>query len=223
MTAAGYTAERVIASADLNRGRAAINAKASAYGAAATASGTRHASVGTRPLAFDLRGDVRNVDLRRLPRSLNVPAADTNVNAAYHVVGSEPGAVVSERRDVVSGFSRTRTVRLETAFRESTVAGAAIAPGSTVNATINGRQVAYQAEISAKGVDLQRIGREFNVPALAVERYRSDINAHIARERRRDRPEDDDGRRARRGDGFDHPRRPHPAACRSMRSLPATP
>ena len=32
------------------------------------------------------------------------------------------------------------------AFRESTVAGAAIAPGSTVNATINGRQVAYQAD-----------------------------------------------------------------------------
>ena len=39
VTAAGYTAERVIASADLNQGRAAINAKASAYGAAATARG----------------------------------------------------------------------------------------------------------------------------------------------------------------------------------------
>ena len=175
VTAAGYTAERVIASADLNHGRAAINAKASAYGAAATARGRVTLPSGARPLAYDLRGDVRNVDLRRLPRSLNVPPAETNVNATYHVVGSEPGAVVS-------GFSRTRNVRLETAFRESTVAGAAIAPGSTVNATIDGRQVAYQAEISAKGVDLQRIGREFNVPALAVERYRTEINARIAGE-----------------------------------------
>ena len=90
VTAAGYTAERVTASADLDHGRAAINARASAYGAAATARGRVTIPSGSRPLAYDLRGDVRNVDLRRLPRSLKVPPAETNVNAAYHVVGSAP-------------------------------------------------------------------------------------------------------------------------------------
>ena len=50
--AAGYTAERVAASADVNRGRAAINAKASAYGAAATAKGRVTIPSGWRPLAL---------------------------------------------------------------------------------------------------------------------------------------------------------------------------
>jgi hypothetical protein len=88
------------------------------------------------------------------------------------VVGSEPGVVAS-------GFSRTRNVRLETAFRESTVAGATIDSGSTVKATVNGREVAYDADLRARTVDLQRIGRAFNVPALTVDRYASDINAHV--------------------------------------------
>ena len=45
---------------------------------------------------------------------------------------------------------------------------------------MNGRQVGYDADIAVKGVDLQRIGREFNVPALATDRYQSRINAHVA-------------------------------------------
>ena len=179
LTAAGYTAEHVIASADLDRGRAAITAKATAYGALATARGNVTLPSERRPLAYDLRGDVRNVDLRRLPRSLNVPPAETHVNASYHVVGSEAQSAGSGLGRTPPS-SRMRHVRLETAFRESTVAGAAIAPGSTVKATLSGRHVAYEADLRAQGVDLQRIGREFNVPALAVDRYRSDIDAHIS-------------------------------------------
>jgi translocation and assembly module TamB len=176
VAAAGYAAERVIASADLDRGRAKISASASAYGAAATARGNVTLPSPGRSLAYDLRGDLRNVDLRRLPRSLNVPPAETNVNASYHVVGAEPNS------HVASGFSRTRTrtIQLQATLRESTIAGAAIAPGSTVGATMNGRQVAYEAELSASRIDLQRIGREFNVPALSVERYQSDIGGRVS-------------------------------------------
>jgi autotransporter translocation and assembly factor TamB len=166
VTAAGYTAQHVIATADLDNGRAAVKASASAYGAAATARGSVTLPAGARPLGYDLSGNVRNVDLRRLPRSLEVPPAETNVNAAY----------------VVSGFSRTdtRSIRLSATFRESAIAGATIEPGSTVKATVDGARIAYEADITAKGVDPQRIGREFNVPALTAERYRGEINARIA-------------------------------------------
>jgi hypothetical protein len=165
--AAGYTAERVVASAELNRGQARLNAKASAYGVAATAKGNVTLPSSARSLSYDVRGEVRNLDLRRLPRSLKVPPAETNVHASYHVVGSEPRG------------AKTRNVQLAATFRESTVAGATIGEGSTVKATMAGRQVSYDAEVSANGVDLQRIGRAFNVPALAVDRYASDINARV--------------------------------------------
>ena len=177
VVAAGYAAERVVATAHLNHGRAALTARASAYGAAASAKGTVTIPSSSQPLAYDLRGDVRNVDLRRLPNSLNVPAAATNVSAAYHVVGSEPGRRPSDR--VGSGFSRTRNVRLDATFRDSTIAGASIASGSRVTAAMAGSRVTYDADVTVNDVDLQRIGREFNLPALAVDRYASDIDAHV--------------------------------------------
>jgi autotransporter translocation and assembly factor TamB len=154
--AAGYTADHVVATADVNHGRADVTAKASAYGAAVTARGAVTIPSGSKPLAYDLRGDVRNVDLRRLPKSLNVPLAATNVSAAYHVVGK----------------------RIEATFRDSTIAGATIAAGSRISAAMDGGRVTYDADLTAKDVDLQRIGRELNVPALSVDRYASDIDVH---------------------------------------------
>ena len=162
VTAAGYTAEHVVASADLKGGRARVDAKASAYGVAAKAEGTVTIPSDTRRLAYDLRGDVRHVDLRRFPRSLKVPPAETNINAAYHVVGTQA------------------SVQLDAALRDSTVAGANIESGSTVKTTINGQRVSYDADVRANDVDLQRIGRAFDIPALAVDRYASNINAHLA-------------------------------------------
>jgi hypothetical protein len=92
--AAGYTAEHVIASADLNRGRAAITAKATAYGAVATARGNVTLPSERRPLAYDLRGDVRNVDLRRLPRS------QTTARGYQRQRGVSRGRVGTRRRSV---------------------------------------------------------------------------------------------------------------------------
>ena len=161
VVAVGYAADHVVATADVNHGRADVTAKASAYGAAATASGRVTIPTGSRPLAYDLKGDVRNVDLRRLPKSLHVPAAATNVSAAYHVVGTQ------------------RTTRVDATFRDSTIAGASIASGSRVTASMDGRRVTYDADITATDVDVQRIGREFKVPALAVDRYATAIDVHV--------------------------------------------
>ena len=172
VVASGYRADNVVAGAQIDRGRATVNARATAYGASARASGRVTIPAGTRPLAYDLRGDLRNLDLRRLPQSLKVPPGETHVSAAYRIVGAEPG----------KGGRATRTLRADATFRDSTIAGARIEDGSTVSAVMNGRQVRYQADLTARDIDLQRIGREFRVPALAVERYRSTINARVKAE-----------------------------------------
>ena len=74
------------AKARIDGRRVAIDGRAAAYGAAATAAGTvtlpdTTKDVAGQPIAFDLRGQARHVDLRRLPRELNVPPAATDVNA----------------------------------------------------------------------------------------------------------------------------------------------
>jgi autotransporter translocation and assembly factor TamB len=163
VVAAGYTAENIIADARIARGRVALNGRASAYGARATARGTVTLPAQGRALAYDLRGEARQLNLSRLPRGLNVPRAQTNVNAAYHIVGTGGAAAL----------------RAEARFADSTVAGARIVDGSTVDVTMRGRDLAYQADVRVAGADLQRLGREFNVPALADRRYQSDLNAHV--------------------------------------------
>ena len=44
---------------------------------------------------------------------------------------------------------------------------------------MNGEAIGYQADATVSNLDLQRIGTEFNVPALADDRYKSAINGHI--------------------------------------------
>src|SRR5207342_558155 len=96
-----------------------------AYGATATVAGnvtlpdtTKEASA--QPIVFDLRGQARHVDLRKMPGNLNVPPAETDVNAEYHAAGS-----------VMTGKNPSQQVSVEATFMPSTVAGARIAAGGT--------------------------------------------------------------------------------------------
>ena len=130
-------------------------------------------------LAFDLHGRAQHVDLRRLPRDLNVPPAATNVNADYHVAGhGERGAA--------------RRIAGDLRFEPSTVAGARIAGGSTAGVTIVGETVAYRADATVADLDLQRVGEQFKVPALATDRYKSSINGHVVANGRGTTPEEMD-------------------------------
>jgi autotransporter translocation and assembly factor TamB len=168
LVAAGYSAERVHADARFEGRRVDINARAGAYGADATTTGRVTLPEKGGALSYDLRGRLRNVDIRRLPRELNVPPAETNVNADYQVRG-----------DTGSGRQR---IEGEARFAESTVAGARIERGSTVAFSMAGQDVRYNAHATVAGLDLQRVGREFRVPALAEERFKSNLNAHVSAE-----------------------------------------
>ena len=112
---------------------------------------------------------MRGIDLRKLPRNLNVPAAPTDLNAAYHAAGSVP-----------SGAPAAASVRADLTFQPSTIAGATIEGGSTAGVTIHGKAIAYRADATVADLDLQQIGQEFKVAALDSVRYRSDINGHVA-------------------------------------------
>src|SRR6266516_1380185 len=93
--AAGYTAGPIDADAQLEGRHVGVDARATAYGASATTTGSvtlpgTSGSEKVEPIAFDLQGQARHVDLRNMPRALKIPAAETNVNADYHVIGSVP-------------------------------------------------------------------------------------------------------------------------------------
>ena len=171
LAAAGFVAGPLNVKAKIAGRRVDLNGRASAYGAAATASGRvvlpdfSKPADRSQPIDFDLRGQILNVDLRRLPRNLDIPPADTNVDADYRVAGR-----VVQSRTTLNGDAR---------FHASTIAGVKIAEASTVEFSVNGDDVAYAVDATVSDLDLERVGRAFNVAALAEERYRSSINGHV--------------------------------------------
>jgi autotransporter translocation and assembly factor TamB len=160
---AGYAAEQIHGNARFDGRRVTLDGRAAAYGASATAAGRVTLPEGKEALAYDLHGQARHVDLRRLPRNLNVPPASTDVNAEYHVVGTAPSS----------------SVKGDLRFAPSMIAGTRIAAGSTAGVDIGGGQVAYWADATVADLDLERVGKELNVPAIATDRFKSAINGHI--------------------------------------------
>jgi translocation and assembly module TamB len=164
LAAMGYVADRIQANARITGRQLAIDGSASAYGAGATVAGTvtlPDLNTKDRTVAYDVHGQARHLDLRRLPRELKVPPAATDVSASYRAKGQNANLSADLR------------------FEPSTVAGARIAGGSTAGVTLNGRDVSYRADASVANLDLQQAGEQFRVPALANDRYKSTINAHL--------------------------------------------
>ena len=166
--AAGYEAKAIQAKASIHGRQIDLKGRASAYGAGATAAGRITLQGRTTPLTYDLKGRVAGLNLRQLPASLNVTPADTRLTADYHVRGSEPPTGTSPR-----------TVESEFRFDDSTVPGARIVEGSTAGVTMSGGDVSYQADATFEDVNLRRLGEAFDVPALAVDRYNSQLNGHL--------------------------------------------
>jgi uncharacterized protein involved in outer membrane biogenesis len=161
-TFAGYTAEQVKGNVRIDGRRLTLDGRAAAYGASATATGRVTLPEGKDAPAYDLHGQARHVDFRRLPHNLNVPPASTDVNGEYHIVGTAPSNVEGDLR-----------------FAPSTIAGARIAAGGTGGFSMAGGQITYRADATVADLDLQRMGKEFDVPAIATDRYKSAINGHV--------------------------------------------
>jgi uncharacterized protein involved in outer membrane biogenesis len=180
IAAAGYVAERVHAKARLDRRKIRLDGNAAAYGAAATVTGNVTLPESNRrnpTVRYDLRGRVQHADLRKLPPSLKLPPAATDVTGEYHA--QSPVAQAFEPADGLKP-SDTPSLSVDLRFEPSTVAGAAIAAGSTAGVTVEGADLAYRADASVSDLDLQRLGAEFGVAPLTGDRYKSSFNGHIA-------------------------------------------
>jgi len=164
-----YVVDDVKARARLSGRTIAIeSSRAHAFGADATAAGTVSFPADAKgEMTFDLRGQVKEANLRKLPPSMRVPPADTRIAGAYHVIIAVP-----------RGRPGTRLTG-EATLEPSTVAGAEIANGATVSFGVGAGELSYQVDATLANLDLRRIGDEFHIQTLAAERYRGRLNGHV--------------------------------------------
>jgi len=155
VSVAGYEARDVVADGRIDGQEIRLNAAASAYGGQATARGTVTAG---RPLALDLTGHAANLDLRNLPPQVKAPAVESDLQLDYHVIG---------RGQVFSG---------DVTLGTSTLAGARLAEGTTGQFRVGAGAPSYAAKGQVAQLDVQQIGREFNIAALTSDHYAGRLN-----------------------------------------------
>jgi hypothetical protein len=153
---AGYEARDVVARGRIDGPTIRVDARAAAYGGHATAAGT--VKTGSE-LALDLKGKATDLDLRNLPTSLSVPAVASHIDTVYTLEG------------------RGRAFSGTFALDESTLAGATLAAGTTGSFAMGSGAPQYTAKGRVTNLDLEQVGQQFQITALAVDRYRSTINA----------------------------------------------
>jgi uncharacterized protein involved in outer membrane biogenesis/ribosomal protein L25 (general stress protein Ctc) len=152
---AGYDARNVVGDGRIDGRTVRVNARADAYGGHATATGTVQAQA---PLSLDLRGTARNVDLRSLPAQVNAPRVASDLQFAY---------TVTARGSQVAG---------DVTLDQSSLAGASIAAGTVGTFAFGDGAPRYTAKGEVTDLDVQRVGTEFGIRAIATDRYRSRIN-----------------------------------------------
>ncbi|HKT81186.1 MAG TPA: translocation/assembly module TamB domain-containing protein [Vicinamibacterales bacterium] len=169
LRATGYSARDIDALFVVNDGRARITARAIAYDTRVDTNGSVVLPLHGRPVGYDLKGRVAHLNLAALPHSLGVPPADTSITLNYHAVGTEWLNKSTERHSTIDAD-----------FLESTIAGATVAAGSTLAATVDGdRLTVYQADASIARLDLQGIGEAFGIASLAEPRFATDLNGDV--------------------------------------------
>ena len=152
---AGYEARSVVGNGRIDGTTVRMTVRGNAYGGHATATGTVRAAT---PLALDLRGRATGVNLRNLPAVANVPPATSDLQLAYTLKG---------RGSAFSG---------EVTLDRSTLAGATIEQGAAGTFSFGSGAPTYTAKGQVSGLDVQRVGQEFGIQTIAVDRYRSVVN-----------------------------------------------
>ena len=154
---AGYDARNVVAEGRVDGATVRVYARGDAYCARATATGVVRAGA---PFALDLRGRAENVDLRNLPAGVteNVPRAESHLQFDY-TLNARGG-----------GWQGTAE------FDRSMLVGATIGAGTTGTFSFGAGAPTYSAKGEIAHLDVQQLGREFQIQALAQDRYRSAVS-----------------------------------------------
>lgn len=156
--ALGYAADRLAVDGTYVDNVVTFDADANAYAAHAKVNGTVRLPAGRRALAVSGRGTYSGVDLRRLPASLRAPRIATRLTGRF------------------DADATTRSWRVRSVLADSTVEGATLTKGTTVDVRGAGGAVTYQADGGVRRLDVQRVGTALDVGALQSVRYRSDLS-----------------------------------------------
>ena len=113
-------------------------------------------------MAYNLRGHVRNVDLRRLPAQLRIPRLESHVAGTYTAVG------VGSRLDGTL------------AFDASMIEGAQIDAGSRGRISLSDQVPQYGFDGRVADLDLRRIGRTMEIQFLDQDRFASRLTGQVA-------------------------------------------
>jgi len=163
----GYIVQGIRANAKIDGRKIAFDTSELAYRSNTTAAGMVEFATDARPeTRFDLRGAVKDVGLAYLPKQTHIPPAETKLSMGYHV------KIVIPRRP---GWHVDGEVQLA----KSTVAGVTVGDGSKASFVFEPNVVRYTVDMSVLDVDLQKIGKQFNVQALADPRYQTSLNGHV--------------------------------------------
>jgi autotransporter translocation and assembly factor TamB len=163
----GYIVEGIRANAKIDGRKIAFDTSELAYRSNTTAAGTVEFASDQRPeTRFDLRGAVKDVGLAYLPKQTRIPPAETKLSMGYHV------RIVIPRKP---GWHVDGEVQLA----KSTVAGVTIGDRSKASFVFEPNVVQYKVDMSVLDVDLEKIGRQFNVQTLMNPRYQTSLNGHV--------------------------------------------
>ena len=163
----GYIVEGIRANAKIDGRNIAFDTSERAYRSNTTAAGTVQFATDQRPeTRFDLRGAVKDVGFTYLPKQTRIPPAETKLSMGYHV------KIVLPRKP---GWHVDGEVQLA----KSMVAGVTVGDGSRASFLFEPNVVQYKVDMNVLDVDLQRIGKQFNVQALANPRYQTSLNGHV--------------------------------------------
>jgi autotransporter translocation and assembly factor TamB len=152
---AGYNARNVVGEGRIDGQTIRVSARADAYGGRATAAGSIRTG---EMLELDLEGRAEGLDMRNLPAQLNAPGVPSNLTFGYTVTG------------------RGRAFSGDVSLDESTLAGATLAAGTTGRFSVGDGAPTYEAKGQVANLDVQQVGRGFNIRAIAADKYRSRIN-----------------------------------------------
>ena len=125
-----------------------FDASGAAYGATATTRATFNFATAGRPLAYELEGTFRNLDMRRLPDRLSMPKLETQAAGTY--------------RFEARGRDWTGRGQLD----DSTVEGARFAAGTLLGIQSRNRELSYSASGNVSSLNPRRFAAPLKIEWL---------------------------------------------------------
>ena len=158
----GYHAAAVRAKGVYEPSSLRFDASGAAYGAAATTRARFSFATAGRPLAYELEGTFRNLDMRRLPARLDVPRLETRAAGTYRFEAA----------------GRNWSARGE--LSESMVEGARFDSGTIVAIESRNRQLSYSGSGNVAALNPRRFASPLNVTWLDAERFDGSLTGSFA-------------------------------------------